>query len=654
VFTSAEGLFPRWGVTLASDGFLYGTTSGNIYTDSTCYHLDGLCGAVFRISTSGQMTLLHVFSPTDGWYPNGGLIQASDGNLYGTTRLGPNGGSGTIFRITLPSGTLTTIATVPGRPFGDLAEDANGDFYLAMQDTMPTADACGAVFRVTKTGLASQVLDLRDESLCVPTSGVIRGSDGNLYGAAGRGVFKMTPDGEMTVLHLFQDSGSKHLIQGYDGAFYGLETSSTHIGSVFRIDGSGSFTTLHMFNGTDGAMLPGINYDPPDSLMEINGLLVGTAAFGGGLACFWCGTLFALTPDGVFLGARPFEYSDGGRAFAGLTRGSDGVFYGTALAGPKGAGEVFRITPTGELTILHAFNGADGFLPYGGVIEASDGNLYGTASYGALGLGMIFRLTPDGSLTTLHTFRRSDGAVPAARLLQAADGDLYGTTKEGGATNLGTIFKITRAGVYTLLHSFTGADGAQPIGGLVQARNGLLYGTTFRGGSSNQGVIFAMTMRGVFAAFHSFSGPDSEGSLGALTEASDGNLYGTSRTEISGGSIFRTTPSGTFSIVKHVDFREIGGGDHPTGELARAADGSLYGTTSSGFDGAVVFRMTLDGQVTAIATLPKAITIGGVTLGNDGALYSASVSSHIGGAMGSVYRVDPNAPAAVPDDQRAP
>jgi uncharacterized repeat protein (TIGR03803 family) len=82
--------------------------------------------------------------------------------------------------------------------------------------------------------------------------------------------------------------------------------------------------------------------------------------------------------DGTFLGARPFEYSDGGGAFAGLIRGSDGAFYGTAVRGPKGIGEVFRITPTGQMTILHAFAGPDGGAPYGGVFEANDGYLYGT------------------------------------------------------------------------------------------------------------------------------------------------------------------------------------------------------------------------------------------------------------------------------------
>ncbi|HEY7169481.1 MAG TPA: choice-of-anchor tandem repeat GloVer-containing protein, partial [Vicinamibacterales bacterium] len=643
VFTEAEGASARWGITLASDGYLYGTTSNSIQFDTPCVS----CGTVFRLSTTGEMTLLHVFS---GEYPNGGVMQASDGNLYGSTRLAPNGGGGTVFEIALPSGALTTIATIQGHPFGDLAEDANGGFYLSVQDTNPGVDACGAVFRVTKAGSASEVLDLRTANFCVPTSSVIRGTDGNFYGAA-RGVFRMTAGGEVTVLHSFPDSNwAKHLIQGSDGALYGLQVSGdTDNGAVFRLDMSGTLTTLHAFHGVDGKIVGGFNNDPPDALMEINGVLVGTAGFRGGLVCVDCGTMFALTRDGAFLGARAYEYSDGGSAVAAMRQFSDGAFYGTSLSGPQAAGEVFRITTSGELTILHSFNGIDGAFPFGGVIEASDGNLYGTASYSAVNVGTVFRLTPDGSFTTLHEFRGSDGAIPASRLLQAADGDLYGTTTAGGAANLGTIFKITRGGVLTLLHSFTGADGAQPFGGLVQASDGLLYGTTKHGGSSDRGVLFVMTTKGLFAPLHSFTGADSEGSLGALTEASDGTLYGTSSAFGSGtgGSIFRTTPSGAFSIVKHVAFDEIAESQYPIGELTRAPDGSLYGTTAEGSFGAVVFNVTPGGQITAIATLPSAEMLGGVTSGSDGALYGVSVASTAERGMGAVYRVDLNAPVAI-------
>jgi uncharacterized repeat protein (TIGR03803 family) len=536
---------------------------------------------------------------------------------------------------------------VNGYPLGDLAEDADGPFYLAAQETASNVTVCGGIFRLTKAGALTKMHQFGTAgNLCAITTGLIRGVDGNFYGAASGGLFKMTPGGDVTVLHA-RNAGAKHLMQGSDGAFYGLiAAGETRFGSVFRMDASGVFTTLHEFTGVDGAILSGINGDPPDALMEISGVLVGTAGFGGGAGCSWCGTLFALTRDGAFFSVRPFEYSDGGGAFAGLIRGSDGAFYGTAALGPKGVGEVFRVTPAGQMTILHAFGGSDGAYPYGGVLEASDGSLYGTTGYGGpFGVGTIFRIMPGGSFTTLHAFRGSDGAVPTCRLLQGADGHLYGTTMMGGASNGGAVFKITRAGVFTLLHSFSGADGAGPVAGLVQARNGLLYGTTWRGGGSNQGVIFAMTTSGAFAVLHSFAGDGSEGSFGALTEAADGNLYGTSFPfGGSRGSIFRMTPGGAFSIVKQVDPSEFLGGYGPTGELIRAADGSLYGSTRTGFNGAAVFNITLDGQVTPIATVPHGEMFGSVALGGDGVLYGVTVRSLRDSGLGEVFRVDPNAP----------
>lgn len=84
----------------ASDGNFYGTTS-----------LSGGHGGgtIFRIAPSGTLTTLYAFCSqsgcADGKSPYGGLIQDSDGSLYGTTRYGgANGGIegyGTIFRLSL-------------------------------------------------------------------------------------------------------------------------------------------------------------------------------------------------------------------------------------------------------------------------------------------------------------------------------------------------------------------------------------------------------------------------------------------------------------------------------------------------------------------------------------------------------------------------
>jgi uncharacterized repeat protein (TIGR03803 family) len=85
------------------NGNLYGTTSeGGTGTSSACFHG---CGTVFEITPRGKLTTLHIFDGTDGFGPNG-LIQATDGNFYGTTAVGGTSsacvggiGCGTVFSL---------------------------------------------------------------------------------------------------------------------------------------------------------------------------------------------------------------------------------------------------------------------------------------------------------------------------------------------------------------------------------------------------------------------------------------------------------------------------------------------------------------------------------------------------------------------------
>ena len=84
-----------------SDGNFYGTTFDG---GANC---NAGCGTVFKITPSGTLTTLHSFDSADG-LPCAGLIQATDGNFYGTTAAGGANDNGTVFKIT-PGGTLTTL-----------------------------------------------------------------------------------------------------------------------------------------------------------------------------------------------------------------------------------------------------------------------------------------------------------------------------------------------------------------------------------------------------------------------------------------------------------------------------------------------------------------------------------------------------------------
>jgi len=91
------------GLIEGSDVNLYGTTpAGGLYSN----HCSGGCGTVFKVTPWGHLTTLHLFTGADGAGRYAGLVQASDGNFYGTTYGGALGG-GTVFRLT-PSSTLAT------------------------------------------------------------------------------------------------------------------------------------------------------------------------------------------------------------------------------------------------------------------------------------------------------------------------------------------------------------------------------------------------------------------------------------------------------------------------------------------------------------------------------------------------------------------
>jgi len=399
------------GVIEGSDGNFYGTTVPFSVISG---------GTIFKLTPSGTLTTLHTFCPEmdpnrghclDGSGP-GGVIEGSDGNLYGVAsgggaNLDPGGGAaGTAFMIT-PSGTLTTLYS-----------------FCAQVD--PKTENC---------------LDGENPDR------IVEGSDGNFYGTTFSGgakggaqpggtVFKMTPSGALTTLYSFcskvdpstavcldgeQPAG---LIEGSDGNFYGITFTGGQFGrptiaagTVFKLTPFGTLTTLHSFCS---------DQDPKTG------------------NCF------------------------DGNGPVGLIEGSDGNFYvSTTGGGAYDDGAVIRLTPSGTLTTLHSFcsQGSptiyqclDGMAPYG-VTEGSDGNFYGTTRAGGkfgnqTNEGTAFMLTPSGTFTTLYsfcsqldpkTFDCLDGALPNGGVIEASDGNFYGTTDSGGANGdpgFGTVFKL--------------------------------------------------------------------------------------------------------------------------------------------------------------------------------------------------------------------
>jgi uncharacterized repeat protein (TIGR03803 family) len=218
-----DGEVPSAGVIQGSDGNFYGTTyTGGAKND----------GTVFKLTPSGQLTTLHSFCTKhgprkrclDGQNP-ASVVQGSDGNFYGITNLGGAKNDGTVFKLT-PSGKLTTLHSfcreagcADGKfPDGSLIQGSDGNFYGTTEGGGAGIKPLdyGTVFKITPSGKLTTLYsfcsgDEPGASICFdgwgPIAGVIEGSNGNFYGTATFGganadgtLFEVDTPGHMKVV----------------------------------------------------------------------------------------------------------------------------------------------------------------------------------------------------------------------------------------------------------------------------------------------------------------------------------------------------------------------------------------------------------------------------------------------------------------------
>lgn len=374
------------------------------------------------------------------------------------------------------------------------------------------------------------------------------------------------------------------------------------------------------------------------------GLLLGQA----GLAQ---SNSFALTTLVNFTGVN------GSTPVSNLIQASDGNYYGTTLqGGPNGCGTVFQLTPAGIFTTLHNFAGTDGRYPYGGLVEGSDGYLYGTTTEGgSLEQGTVFRISSSGTFVTLHSFTGPDGNLPYANLILATDGNFYGTTGGGGANGYGTIFRMASTGAVTAIYSFTGEDdGEFPYNNLVQASDGNLYGVASTGGSgTEEGVIFQSSLSGTVAWFGLTGTNSATYPYSGLDEDGTEHIYGTSSSggATGFGEIFSIGDTGAITDV--YDLPDSGNARNPFAGLVLGTDGNQYGTAHGYFNDGAVFSLSPEGEGQVLANFSAdtgQLPYSPLMQGSDGNFYgTTSAGGSDGGSDGTVFRLtaSPALPAPV-------
>jgi uncharacterized repeat protein (TIGR03803 family) len=560
-------------------------------------------------ATNSQEVVLHSFlSPPHGAYPATGVIRDLEGNLYGTTN-------------------------------GSYSDIGGGG----------THDA-GVVFKIDTWGNQKVLYTFTGAADGSSPNGLVRDTDGNLYGTTSFGgnmtgqlgagvVFKVDTSGHETVLYTFtggNDGGNPNsIIRDSKGNLFGTTAAggAAGYGVVFKLDTSGHETVLCAFTGgADGA------YPSANVALDSFGNLYGATNNGGNMAgAAGAGVVFKVDTSGHETVLYTFTGGNDGAAPNGVFRDGKGNLYGTASnGGASGAGVVFEVDTSGHEAVLYSFTGGnDGGGSDAGVTLGQDGNLYGTTNGGgSANQGVVFKVDKSGHETVLHTFERGPvGNQPyLAGVILDADYNLYGTTSFNAAGGAGAVYKLDRAGNASVVYAFPGIAGGQfPYnGGIILGPDGRLYSTTEYGGSHGAGVLYQLDGNGHERVLYTFDLMTANGygqPTGNVIRDSAGNFYGTTfigQADVGYGFgvVYKVNTSGCATLLHN--FTNGADGGNPYGGVILDAKGNVYGTASGG-------GASGDGVVFGIDTSGKETVLYSFTGGTDGGFPFGSLISDSAG-----------------------
>jgi uncharacterized repeat protein (TIGR03803 family) len=400
-------------------------------------------------------------APTDGYFPNGGLIRDAQGNLYGTTVGGGLYANGTVFELKPKAGggwtevILYNFANSPDGAYPNgLVFDKAGNLYGSTYYGGSNASlSTGIVYELSppatgQTEWTETVLwDFSAEDFAAgsnPTGPLVFDAKGNLYGTAATG-------------------------GGGDGAYCG----DPGCGSIFQLQppavsgGAWTLYDIHDFlvsPNTDGIAPQGVIVTPAGTIY--GDTVSGAQWFQGQGYGPLSGTVFRLRPPKsgngqwteTILATFGTPTTNGVQPY-GMTLGKNGSLYLAMFGGGAfNDGAIIQLSPpvsgtTWTETVLHNFTGgADGTAPLGAPFLDTAGNLYATAVRGGTnqcvgstsGCGTFIKLTPQGAEHTLFQFSQTQGYGPRGSLL-LQNGFLIGGAQLGGnsaGSGAGTIYQV--------------------------------------------------------------------------------------------------------------------------------------------------------------------------------------------------------------------
>lgn len=593
-------------LTLGTDGKYYGTSEGGLVGDK---------GTVFRVSAAGVFEKLADFSsilPEDEERPNSisSLKQAKDGSFYGVLGREESTQPAMVFKMTAAR-KLVVVARFKaddpqgGGPFGGLVEMDDGSFLGTAYSGGISGG--GMIFKVTKAGVVQRFVDFAGSNGIAPNAGLVKGSDGSFYGTTTRG---------------------------------GLDPDD--FGTIYKLTASGSFSTIAVFNGTNGK-------SPQGRLVEKDGTFYGATYFGGEQSK---GVIFKITPgdsNSEIVKLAELTSESGVRPYTGLTFGDDGALYV-----PTDSKTIVRMTLDGTLSKA-AQLGAPLGLTLHGIVPGPNGDLFGAAlSGGTADDGTLFKLTTDGEFTKLLDFKREAGGTPSltplraglnqnlylfthytnlygeraglkrvgadgtltyiadffrnvfdtdASVTETSDGDLYGIAPGERDGVRAKIFRYGPTAGTGTLREFASDAEVNPVGHLMEGSDGALYGAATPSflNFDGYGAIFRVTKSGVYKVLARLNDETGRRARGSLVQGSDGNFYGiaTQALRSDRGSVYRVSPAGELRVLAKFEGLNVA---FPDAALVVGPSGKLYGTSSGGglHDRGAIFSVSFGGKLTIL------------------------------------------------------